>query len=260
MLRFLSFLPIVLVLCACAPLSVVENGSGEGYDVYRPEPYLLVSGQNTKTTVVGPDSKSDVTDDSLSGDEKKDSPDATNPDKSDDSSDDASSDKSNNSSSPVASIVWLPNYGVRYRVKMNKCFFLLSSQLQVSLQNGWMLAGYGTQGDNSSLINAIASLGSAALGGAKAAAPATATTTTKPKKKKSHALAAESTTQPTTITEIKPEAHLYKILFTSDGSFYGLSNDLLHPNDGFPPEASWQYYNAGATSKSLMPWPPPSGN
>jgi hypothetical protein len=244
MLRLLSIVPIVLLLGACAPLSVVKDGDGEGYDVYRPEPYLLVSGQNTKTTVVGPAQKSDALNEFLNTDAKS-SPDAASPD------------KSANSPSPVASIIWLPNYGERYRVKMNKCFFLVSSQLQVSIQDGWMLSAYGTQGDNSSLINAIASLGSAALGGAKAAAPSTTTT---PKKEKAETLTAESTTQPTstTTTEIKPEAHLYKILFTSDGSFYGLSNDLLHTKTDFPPDASWQLYG-GNTPHSLMPFPPPSG-
>lgn len=30
------------VLCGCAGYSITHNGTGAGYDVYRPEPYLMV--------------------------------------------------------------------------------------------------------------------------------------------------------------------------------------------------------------------------
>ena len=38
------------LLPACAGYSITHNGNGDGYDVYRPEPYLLINQAGSKAT------------------------------------------------------------------------------------------------------------------------------------------------------------------------------------------------------------------
>lgn len=95
------WLPVFLLgamLAGCAGYDITRDGDGEGYDVYKPEPYLLL--------VSGPKGHS-------------------------------------------ASVIWLPDYGTRYRV--DTWNFLAKADFAFDIEDGWMLTGISDQSDSSAL-------------------------------------------------------------------------------------------------------------
>ncbi len=99
----LAAVMFLTLLCSCAGYTITHNGEGDGYDVYRPEPYLLlVSGARG----------------------------------------------GNN-----ASIIWLPDYGTRYRV--DTWNFLAKADFSFDIKNGWMLTRISDESDTTELPDAF---------------------------------------------------------------------------------------------------------
>lgn len=89
---------LLLLLSGCAGYSITRDGKGDGYDVYKPEPYLLL--------VSGPKGHS-------------------------------------------ASIVWLPDYGTRYRV--DTWNFMAKADYAFDIEDGWKLTGISDESDMTAL-------------------------------------------------------------------------------------------------------------
>ncbi|MBN1420312.1 MAG: hypothetical protein JXP34_16145 [Planctomycetes bacterium] len=116
-MRHLS-LCVLVVSSGCAGYSITHNGTGDGYDVYRPEPYILV--------VRGSDGDGQPT--------------------------------------LAASIVWLPDYGTRYRVDTWNC--LAKGDFTFKIADGWQLTEISDKSDATDLPGKLIELATKAAEGA----------------------------------------------------------------------------------------------
>lgn len=110
MIPHLLFTLSALLLVGCAGYSIEHRGTGKGYDVYRPEPYLLI--------VRARDSKG--------------------------------------RDSSAASIVWLPDYGTRYRI--DTWNVLGKADFAFELTDGWRLTGISDESDNTAFARELVDL------------------------------------------------------------------------------------------------------
>jgi hypothetical protein len=95
-------LAAILLVVGCAGYRIDHNGDGRGYDVYKPEPYLLV--------VHGP-------------------------------------------KGPGASILYLPDYGNRYRI--DTWNVLAKADFSFHIENGWMLSRISDKSDTTEIPDAF---------------------------------------------------------------------------------------------------------
>lgn len=238
-IRRLSVVVVALILCTgCARVIIEKGGVGQGYDVYRPEPYLLVFTQTTNTseTTVTDKSAGAVPPTTAPGDVAP----ATQPAE---KAPPAGAGVSNNNggtnsggggaggaggqgsgggggataveglNGPGVVVIWLPDYSERYRVHSES--FLAVAGAQFSIRDGWMLTSITDQSDSSTLVNAAASVLGSALGAG------TGTSTASKTASGSKAIGNQTTT---TITQ---KVQLYKFLFDPDGHFYGMGEIKL---------------------------------
>jgi hypothetical protein len=207
----LGSLGMSLFVSGCAEVIIQKDGMKEGYDVYRPEPYLLVFKQTTSTTAVtenkaaagagGGGGGGDQTPNQGGGGGGAKDPNAggaTSPE---------------GLTGPGITVIWLPNYSERYRVR-SKAGFLSKAGADFTIRDGWMLTGVTDQSDNTALLTAAQGVLSSALGSASSAAKTT---------KGPDGQAPPPGGKTTTTTTIQQDWELYKFLFDKDGNFYGLT-------------------------------------
>jgi hypothetical protein len=113
--RGLLILIGLTILSGCAGYSITLNGDGPGYDVYKPEPYLLVKPAADKVD---------------------------------------------------ATIVWLPNYSQRYRIKTWN--FLAKADFEFAITDGWSLTKISDKSDNTTIPSKLLDILGQAAKGAKA--------------------------------------------------------------------------------------------
>jgi hypothetical protein len=111
--RLVAVLGIAVGVAGCAGYRITPHGRGVGYDVYRPEPYVLLTRTTTKTN-------EGVETVKLEG-----------------------------------SIVWLPNYAVRYRVKTWNHFG--RADFQFAFDEGWKLTSLSDKSDNTEIAKTLIS-------------------------------------------------------------------------------------------------------
>ncbi len=117
---------IVLLLNGCGAWRSTPGGTGTGYDVYRPEPYLLI----VQGHVDGDDDSSRAT--TVPG---------------------ASSSRSRKQPEYTARIVWLPDYSQRYRISTGLSF----SNSTIRIKDGWQLTSISTESGTSALADNVVS-------------------------------------------------------------------------------------------------------
>jgi hypothetical protein len=215
-------------LTGCAWVTIEKGGAGKGYDVYRPEPYLLVFKQTTiatGTSTVQNQSNTNKTETDTSTGKgaggsgtTSDGTDAQNNGGGGGSkqSQDGAPAAAEGLSGPGVTLIWLPNYSERYRVRSGS--FLGKAGAQFTIRDGWMLTGVTDQSDSTTLVDSAMTLLSSAWGATSgSAAQAAKTAGTK-----------AAGGQPATITTQTVE--LYKFLFDPDGNFYGMAQVQLDEN------------------------------
>jgi hypothetical protein len=137
------------VLIGCAGYSIKKDGTGDGYDVFRPEPYLLVIYPSSTGTAPAPINQ-------------KPGPQPANPPAG------GAAAPASDAPTPTASIIWLPNYGERYRIDTHN--FLAKADFTFTITNGWMLSEISDKSDNSAAVTGLLDIVKAAAGVTSAAA------------------------------------------------------------------------------------------
>jgi hypothetical protein len=128
---FVSYKPAKKILCLlfgtiflsnCAGYSITQNGTGEGYDVFRPEPFLLVhpAGLQQKEVIDPQTKKKTTTMTPISG---------------------------------KAEIIWLPNYNCRYRIDSWSWFG--KADFSFEFKDGWMLTKITDKSDNTAIAKEL---------------------------------------------------------------------------------------------------------
>lgn len=98
------------LVASCAGYSIQENGTGDGFDVYRPEPYLERVPLVDQGQIVGYE----------------------------------------------FNVVYLPNYGKRYRVRSWTGFG--ASNIKFTFEDGWRLTGLHDQNKNTEVLKQLVDL------------------------------------------------------------------------------------------------------